>query len=367
MARSPSKNLEAQFARNVLTQNLQVKPGENVVIEGWSHSLPWAAALARETRRLKAYPIVLYEDEDGFWDSVDSHEEKLLGAAPSHEWGMLGKTDVYLHMWGPGDKTKFAKMPPARAGQLFAWNDAWYKTAGKAGLRGARLEVGRPFPTLAKVYGVDLAEWTDQVARASMVDPRKLQAAAKPISHALETGRRLRVYDDEGTDLTLGLAHRKTVANLGVVTAKDRKMPFRLLTSLPAGSVSVALDESVAEGTILSNRSCYTDYGKANGIRFDFENGRLVSRKYSSGGEFFEENYQKGGRGRDQPGQIRIGLNPELHNTPQLEDIEAGAITVSVGMNKFYPGGKNGSSHFGFVVNVGAKIEVDGKPLKLPG
>jgi leucyl aminopeptidase (aminopeptidase T) len=366
MARSPPTSLEAQFARSVLTQNLQVQPGENVVIEGWSHSLPWAAALARETRRLKAYPVVLYEEEDGFWDSVDAHEEKLLGAAPAHEWSMLGKTDVYIHMWGPGDKLRIAQLPAARSSQLFAWNDTWYRAASKAGLRGARLEIGRPFPTLAKLYGVDLAEWTDQVARASMVNPKKLIASARPIARALETGRRLRIHDEQGTDLTLGLAHRPSMLNAGIVTPKDRKLPFRLLTNLPAGFVAVALDESIADGTLVSNRSCYTDTGRATGVRMEFRDGRLAAQEYATGGELFQESYRKGGKGRDQPGQLRIGLNPELHDTPQLEDSEAGAITVSVGMNRFYPGGTNASRHFGFAVNAGARIEVDGKPLRLP-
>lgn len=365
MARS-TPTLETQFARSVLTQNLHVKPGENVVIEGWSHSLPWAAALARETRRLKAYPIVLYEGEDGFWDSVDAHEEKLLGAAPTHEWGLLAKTDVYIHMWGPGDKVRIAQLPPSRASQLFAWNEAWYKAAGKAGVRGARLEIGRPFPTLAKVYGVDLDRWTEQVARASMVDPKKLMASSRPLVRALETGRRLRIYDDKGTDLTLGLAHRTAMVNAAMVTPKDQKQPFRFLTNLPGGFVCVALDETVADGTLLSNRSCYTDLGKTTGVRFEFKDGRLVSHEYATGGEFFEESYRKGGKGRDQPGQLRIGLNPALHDTPQLEDSEAGAIMVSVGMNRFYPGGKNRSPYFGFAINAGAKVEVDGRPLRLP-
>ena len=156
MERSAPTDLMSRFAHAVLTQNLHVKPGENVVIEGWSHSLPWATALARETRRLKAFPLTLYEDEDAFWDSVDSREEKLLGTAPAHEWALLGKTDVYIHMWGAGDKVRLNQMPPSRSSKIFAWNDAWYKAALKAGLRGARLEIGRPFPTLAKLYDADL-------------------------------------------------------------------------------------------------------------------------------------------------------------------------------------------------------------------
>jgi leucyl aminopeptidase (aminopeptidase T) len=350
----------------VLTKNLQVKPGENVVIEGWSRMLPWATALARETRRLGAYPLVLYEDEDAYWDSVDSHEDDVLGASPSHEWAVLGKTDVYIHMWNAGDRLRMNELPTKRSEKLFGWNPAWYKAAAKAGLRGSRLEIGRPFPSLAKVYGVDEAAWKEQVIAGSLVDPVRLHAIGAPIARALQTGRRVRIRDDRGTDLTLGLAHRRAQLEDGRISAEARKTPFGMLNLLPAGTVRAALDENVADGTIVANRSWYNDVGMATGGRFEFRKGRLVSHHYDTGAEFFDNDYRKGGKGRDQPGYISLGLNPKLHNTPQLEDREAGAVTVTVGSNVFQPGGKNKSKSSGLVVNVGARVEIDGRPLRIP-
>ncbi|MDE1882038.1 MAG: aminopeptidase [Euryarchaeota archaeon] len=366
MSTRPSVAPEAKFARSILNQYLKVRPGENVIIEGWSHSLPWATALAREVRRLRAYPLVLYEDEEAFWDGLAAKQETLYGAEPAHEWAALGKTDVYVHMWGPGDKLRLTKLGP-RAERAFAWNENWYNTAAKAGVRGARLEIGRPFPSLAKAYGVDEEAWTRQLLEASMVNPAALQRAATPIARALERGHRVRVHDDQGTDLTLGLSGNRAVIATGTPTAQDRKNKYRILSSLPAGSVSVALDPTVAEGTIRANRSCYSDTTKATGGVFEFEGGRLVRQHYRTGwDEMFKAPYAKGGRDRDRPAQLRIGLNPKLHDTPQLEDIEAGAITVAIGTNRFLPGGKNKSRYFGFVINAGAAVEIDGRRLKLP-
>lgn len=329
--------------------------------------LPWAAALARETRRLKAFPLVLYEDEDMYWDSVDAHEDSILGSAPTHEWAALGKTDVYLHMWNAGDRLRMNSLPSSRAEKIFGWNPSWYKAAAKAGLRGSRLEIGRPFPSLAKVYGVNESEWMDQVVAATLIDPGQLQTIGAPIAKALERGRRVRIHDDHGTDLTLGLAHRRARLDVGRVSKSDRKTPFGMLNLLPAGTVRVALDESVADGTIVANRASYNDVGMSTGGVFEFRKGRLVRHHYDTGAEFFDKDFRKGGKGRDRPGYLAIGLNPMLHNTPQLEDREAGAITVSVGNNVFHPGGKNKSTFSGIVVNVGARVDVDGRPLPLPG
>jgi leucyl aminopeptidase (aminopeptidase T) len=369
MARTSDSRRETAFARAVLTKYLQVRPGENVTIEGWSRMLPYASALARETRRLKAYPLVLYEDEEGYWDSVDAREDEVLGAAPSHEWAALGKTDVYIHMWNAGDRLRMEKLGEKRGGKLFGWNPAWYKAAAKAGLRGSRLDIGRPFPNLAKVYGVDIGKWRDQLVDATLVSPEQMYATGAPIARALERGRRIRIHDDRGTDLTLGLAHRPARVEVGRVTPKDKKFPFSMLSLLPAGNVRVALDESVADGTIIANRASYNDTGMSTGGWFEFRKGRLVGHGYATGAKLFDKDFAKGGKGRDRPGYLAIGLNPQLHNTPQLEDREAGAITVSVGNNAFIPGGKgkNAAKSGGIVVNVGATLEVDGKRVALPG
>src|SRR5579862_6464046 len=164
-----------EFARAVLKNAVALKAGETITVEAWTHTLPWAVALAREARRMKATPLILYNDEEAFWDSVEAKEDGILGASPAHEWAALGRTDVYLHMWGPADRGRLANLPEKRQEKLVAWNPKWYTAALKNKVRGARLEVGRPHASLAKMYGVDEGEWRDQVVRASMVAPSALR------------------------------------------------------------------------------------------------------------------------------------------------------------------------------------------------
>ena len=298
------------LARAVLTKNLKVRPGERVIIEGWTHTLPWANAFAREARRLKAEPMLLYQDEESYWDSVDHGEGKNLGRVGAHEWAALAKTDVYVHMWNAADRIRFAALPEKTQAQLFAFNSAWYQAAKKAGLRGARLEVGRPYPNLSEVYGVDEEAWRKQIVDGTLADPKALAARAKPISERLRRGKRLRISDDHGTDLTLGLLHRAPRTLAGVIDRAESRRPFGSMMTLPSGIVSVALDETVAEGTIVGNRTCYYDDGKATGAVFRFSKGRLVDHSFERGGERFETPYKTATKGRDLAGRFSIGLNP---------------------------------------------------------
>jgi leucyl aminopeptidase (aminopeptidase T) len=358
--------LRARVAKSVLRNNLQVKPGENVIIEAWTHTLPWAVSLAAEARRIGAHVLMPYEDESAYWDAVDSRKERVLGKAAAHEWAALGKTDVYIHMWGPGDRVRLNALPPAQRERLFAFNNGWYAAAQKAGLRGARLELGRPYPSLAKAYHVDEGEWLDQIVQSTLVDPVGLARRGGPIVKALSKGKKLTIRDDRGTDLTLGLIRKPARGEFGRSTPEERKRPFSSLFYLPSGSIRAPLDVAVADGTIVGNRTDYYDDTIATGGTLHFRNGKLTEATFEEGGERFDKEFRKGGKGRDRPGQLGIGLNPALHNTPQMEDRELGAVMVSVGNNQFQ-GGKNKSPFFGFVVNVGATLEVDGVPLPLGG
>ncbi len=359
-------DLPHRFARAILRRNLELKPGENLTVEAWSHTLPYATAIVREARRLKAHPLLIYEDEPSYWDSVDHGEEKLLGAAPDHEWGALAKTDVYLHMWGPGDRVRLNALPPKKLGALFGWNEKWYQTAGKADLRGARLEIGRVYPELARAYGVDEESWQRQVLEGSMVDPAALARSAAPIVRALARGKRVHISHENGTDLTLALEGKRPAALLGRITPEDKKRNnFSRLMYLPAGSIRAPLSIDVAEGTIVGNRTCYYDDGVATFPHFQFANGRLVHSEFASGAERFDAPFKEATKGRDRPGFLVIGLNPKLHNTPQVEDVEAGCVLVSLGGSQQL-GGRNKSNFFGWAITAGARLEIDGKAVPLP-
>jgi len=359
---SVSPATREKVARSVLENNLQVKPGERVVVEAWTHTLPWAVAFAREARRRGALPLVPYEDEEAYWDAVDDGEEAILGTAAPHEWAALRETDVYLHMWGPGDRVRMNALPAARQRKLFGFNDRWYRTAAKTGLRGARLELGRPYPSLARAYGVDAAEWTDQLIRATLVSPSVLVRSGRPIERALARGKRVRIRDDRGTDVTLGLRKRVPSTEYGRPLPAAKRGPFQSLIGLPSGTVRVALDESVADGTFVANRTNYYDDAIATGAVFHFRRGKLMDAEFEKGGDRFDREFRNGGTGRDRPGQLVFGLNPELRNTPQVEDRELGTVMVSLGNNRGI-GGKNAASFFGWAISAGASVEIDGRPV----
>src|ERR1700691_6521188 len=114
-----------QYARNILVNTLRLRPGENVVIETWSETLPWAKPFVNEARRMGANPMLLYEDEESFWEALRSGESRHTGRVGGHEWAALAKASAYVFFHGPSEWPRADDLPPEQKGGGAADNPEW--------------------------------------------------------------------------------------------------------------------------------------------------------------------------------------------------------------------------------------------------
>jgi len=348
------------LARRVLQDRLHVRPKENVTIEAYPTALPWATAFVREARRLGAHPLFLYEDEPSYWRAVEEGRASLVGSPGDQEWAVLEKTDAYVYFWGPEDQTRAARLPESTWTKLTAFNGRWYDVARKSGVRGARMGIARVTEKNARFWRVAVGRWMREVYQASVRSPAQLQKDAARFGRILEKGKTVRIRHSNGTDLTLGLAHRHAVVGIGEVTRESMATRFGNMASVPDANVYVAVDEETADGRLISNR-VNSSFGKPlTGGRFTFLGGRLQGFSFAQGGKEFRTAYQPAGPGKDRPSFIEIGLDAGIRTAPMLEESERGAVTVGVGRNAQL-GGKTTTNFFGFITVGAADLFIDGR------
>jgi leucyl aminopeptidase (aminopeptidase T) len=362
----PSPREADRLARQVLTTRLGVKAGENVTIEVYPTSLPWALGFVREARRLGAKPLVHYEDEASYWAAVDDGKAELIGTPGSHEWSALADTDVYVYFWGPEDQARMQALPEKVQDRLIAFNQEWYGRARKAGVRGVRMTIARATPTNARLWGVSVDAWRKELLASSSLDPNELVRDAEKIRKALEGAGEARVRHPNGTDLTLKLLGRKAVVTVGLATPvaiRKRKGAFGFMASVPDGSVYVAPDEHTAEGTFVANRNATPGFGAlVKGGRWSFRHGRLVAQGYARGGAFIKKPYAEGKRGRDLPAMLEVGIDPTTHIAPTLQENELGAISIGIGSNRAF-GGTTDANFNAILTVAGADLSIDGRTV----
>ena len=351
-----------QLARRVLTSRLGLRPKENVTIEAYPSSLPWAAGFVRQARKLGARPLLHYEDEQSYWHAVDSGNAAILGTPGEHEWAALENSDVYVYFWGPEDQARFRSLPEATQEKLYAFNSRWYDLAAKSGVRGVRMGIARATEDNARLWGVSLPRWRAELLEASSREPRELAADASRIRSALARGGALRVQHPNGTDLTLTLAKREPQVWLGEVTAKSRRTRFGMMASVPDANVLVTVDETRAEGSLVANRPTLVLGPPLRGGRWAFEGGRLTRARYAEGERSFRKSYAEAPAGKDRPAFVEIGLDPAIHASPTFEESERGAVTIGVGGNSGL-GGRTKCDFISYVTIADATVELDGRPL----
>jgi leucyl aminopeptidase (aminopeptidase T) len=363
----------SSIASIVLKQTLRVKAGETVTVEAWSAVRPWAMAFVREARRMGAFPLVLYEDEETYWQSVAEAKPAVVGTLPRHEQSLLEKTDAYVYFWGPADRGRFEKADGASGGALTRFNDPWYAVANRARLRLVRMYLGLVSPQDAKRYHIGYAEWRNEVVEASLVEPESMHSLGAKVAKRFEHGDRVVVTHPNGTHLELRLKHRQPNLFAGVLESEPAVRGKRNMhgtgvrdSPYPAGVVSVAVDEEFAEGTLVSNAPTRTRDTPWSGGQWEFSGGHLVSYRYTSGRAEFQRRFAAGRKGRDQPAALSVGLNPKLHESPLMVDQELGTVTLSIGSNRFL-GGTTEAGFFTWMFLRGADVAIDGASVVRKG
>jgi leucyl aminopeptidase (aminopeptidase T) len=356
------------LARAILSRNLGVKKGNAVLIESWPHSLQYVRAFVDESRRLGAQPTVLYEDDNAWWDSVAARRYGPFQRLSPAEKAAVANADAYIYFWGPADMRKSIDLGGAIGGKVTGFNEEWYVTARKCGLRGYRMSLGLASDITARRFGLDGPRWRDRLVRAGAADAHRMMALGGRIAKKLARGKELRIRHSNGTDLRIGLRGAPPVLSGGIPVGATRRRPRAMLEGNPSGQVHFATEKSNASGTFVSNRTVYdmARYERLAGSRWKFDGGRLTARSMGLGRRSFEAAFARAPRGRDQLSFISIGLNPLARELPPCEDTEEGAILLGIG-NNGVAGGRVRMPFNGFAMIGGATLTVDGEPIARGG
>ncbi|MGI0078862.1 MAG: aminopeptidase [Nitrososphaerales archaeon] len=353
-----------RLARSVLRNSLALKKGEKLTIEAWSRALPWVDAFLTEAREMGVRPMVIYESDAAFWASLEAGRTKSLGVLGAQEFAALRESNAYVYFWGPADRTRWHKLPSATVSAVTAYEDEWFKIAKEAKLRWCRIELARATEELAREYRISYSEWVRELLEASTVNPEPMIRNGRKIADTFENGQDVVITHRNGTRLELHLKGRKPFVDDGVVDEADVKAGFGE-SNVPSGVVTVAVDESFAEGKLKANRP--TRHGPSRGRsdegEWTFENGKLSKYSYGGGEKDFSRIYLKSDHEvRDRPAILSIGLNPKIRDSPLFEDQELGVIAFYIGSNEWLGGSNKGDFHSWLLLR-GADLTVDGEVL----
>jgi leucyl aminopeptidase (aminopeptidase T) len=364
------ESLRRAFARNLLRNSLRLGRGENVLIDTWSGTLPWATSLELEARILGARPLVAVRDEPSYWSSLAEAPSSQFGRVGNHEWAALAASDAVVYLYGPADSSREESLPQAAARRTQSNNHESMRVIQKYGIRCVRWDLGRTNELWARRYGIDLRSWRTELIDAAMIDPRGMRRDGARIGNRLKRGKEATISHPNGTQLQLRLAHRAPKVDDGVIDDRDVKAGNMMMV-VPAGVVSVTVNELYAEGCLISN-STGVFFARQKEIplypgRWTFRKGSLEDFTCARGGRQLRQELARLGDPPLRAGQLSVGLNPRISTIPLLFDQQRGVITFEVGRNAWV-GGRSRSPPLAVYLDLqGASLHIDGQPVVLRG
>ncbi len=366
MLPSYPESLRRTFARNLLRHTLRLKRGENVLIETWSGTLPWAVSLDLEARILGARPLLSVKDESSYWRSFPEAPASQFGRIGAHEWAALSAADAYVCLYGPQDALREERLPAAAGRRTESNNHELMRLIQKHGIRCVRWDLGRTSELWARRYAVDLRSWRRELIHAALVDPRAMQRDATWIARRLERGHEATISHANGTHLVLRLAHRRPKVDDGVIDPEDVRAG-NMMMIVPTGVVSVTVDELHAEGRLVSNATgVLFARGRETPLsagRWTFRQGALDGFACAHGGTQLRRALAELHHPPVRVGQLSVGLNPRISSIPLLFDQSRGTITLEIGRNAAMGGRSRGPRLMAYLDLTGGSLRIDGEPI----
>ncbi len=186
---------------------------------------------------------------------------------------------------------------------------------------------------------------------------------ARRLLAELEGVETVRVRGRAGTNLTLGVEGRAFRTDATPLEPGG-------MANYPGGEVFVAPREDAADGVLVADLTVpYTVEGLVDEpVTLRFEGGRVTSIEGGRAADMLRELVANAGDGADVIAELGIGLYPGLEprGHVMLDEKAAQTAHVAIGRNTGHGGVNEATIHVDCVFSA-PEIEVDGRPVTLPG
>jgi len=131
-----------------------------------------------------------------------------------------------------------------------------------------------------------------------------------------------------------------------------------LLLLLPAGMVEIAPIETTANGVVIFDVPQLSLGKNIKGMKWFFENGRLVDVEAEENLEIFMRFYEGMTGNKDRIGRFIVGLNPAIKPYGILTELALGTVSIGIGHNEDLGGKNKGTAHYNATITK-PTVEVD--------
>ncbi|HZN88791.1 MAG TPA: aminopeptidase [Thermoleophilaceae bacterium] len=355
------------LAQILVRYSTGVEKGDVCVIQSTTAAEPLVQAVYEEVLSAGGLPIMQLTTsgaQAAFYDLAS--DEQLDWIPPPSEWA-AERADVRIAIMADVNARELSRADPKKQARAQKARKQIMETSMKRSAAGEYRWALTLFPThaYASEAGMSLREYEDFYYEACLVsdgDPvTAWQRQSDQVNHLarwIEGKDEVRIQA-EGTDITLGVGGRHWVPCVGEHNMPDGEFFTGPVEDSVNGEIAFSFPASYGGRTV-------------SGVRFRFEDGKVVDASADQGEDFLLEMLDTDGGAR-RLGELGIGTNFGIATGTKeilLDEKIGGTVHLAIGMSYPETGGTNSSAvHWDMVCDLraGGSITVDGVELQRDG
>jgi aminopeptidase len=355
------------LAKILVHYSTRVQKDDVCVIQSTTAAEPLVQAVYEEVLRAGGLPVMQLTTsgaQAAFYELAT--DRQLDWIAPPTEW-VVEHSDVRIAIMADVNSRELSRADPKKQARTQKARKPIMETAMRRAAAGEHRWALTLFPThaYASEAGMSLSEYEDFYYAACLAtdgDPvtawRRQSDQVNHLAEWIQGKDEVRIQA-EGTDITLGIAGRTWIPCVGEHNMPDGEFFTGPVEDSVNGEIAFSFPASYGGRTV-------------SGVRFRFEDGKVVHASAEQGEEFLLEMLDTD-EGARRLGELGIGTNFGIATGTKeilLDEKIGGTVHMAIGMSYPESGGTNSSAvHWDMVCDLrkGGSITVDGEELQRDG
>ncbi|MDR6225320.1 aminopeptidase [Desmospora profundinema] len=285
-----------KLARLLVRHSMEVKPGDNVLIDVFGEKTELARALVPEVYQTGGYPFIQLNNHALLRAQLLDTDEEHMKRMTDLDLERMKAMDCYVAIRGSENINELSDVPPDKM-KLYSehYNDV---------VHGQRVNHTRwvvlryPNPSMAQLANQSTEAFEDFFFDVCTVDYERMDKAMLPLVERMERTNQVRIKGP-GTDLTFSIKGMPAIKCSGQ-------------SNIPDGEVFTAPVRHSVNGVLTYNTASVYQGTTFENIRFEFQEGKIV-RATANQTERINQILDTD-EGARFIGEFSFGVNPYIHH-----------------------------------------------------
>jgi len=356
----------ASISAKVVTQSLQVKPGETVLINGTPAEIPLMEALFVEVSKAGGKPVVQLELPEANKKALMETPVNYLKMPATYALFQARAVDCIINTGSTQNPQLFADVPEERLNAARSGNYVLQDAMNLPRFRMVSIGQtgGIPTESFAKFKNASYQDMLNMFWKSVDVDYHKLRMDGESVRTQFSDNAEVKMTTPEGTAITFRLSKIPARINSGLSHNNNPTASGMTAAWLPAGEVYVPVEAGTANGTLVVPEIDIRGQVIKN-LKLAFANGRITDIKADNNENFIKTLLSSAKGDADMLSLFDIGINRSsqpLQNSSYYSWEMGGMVTLSTGDNAWAGGSTKSDVGLSFHIP-GATVTINGKTV----